>query len=384
MKRKTTSYGDMLKTVGAVVHPLLEAHHRELLYKLAIFANQNGRDIRPTYAYLRAGTNHTDEYIRQLLKHLRVTCGLIERTHKGQGKGNASVFRICLENPAFPDDYPTRTVTPTDDEKLTPTGKQVTPTEPAVYPNSQATLPQLESDFTPTTELQPSFALPKTPPHPPPETQKVSSEKRSAQVIVAMPQGWGDSPSLAAMGFYDDRQAKQLAALARPYGEHGWKVVKFAVLKWADARPQGLFGLKQPWHFFFKECSADRIKQFVKDNHELSMMVIPGYAERWKFWEEKTALFMCLQWTYFSDEHKAEMSDVEKSLWQRGLKHDLSITRDEYTVLRALCDEGQRRWDLQKDNEKKTEVEIENSDEIIHDLFGKPATPDGDSEEGLQ
>ena len=365
MKRKPTSYGDMLKTVGAVRHPLLKPHHREILFKIAIFANENGKGSRPTYAYLRAGTNHTDEYIRQLLNDLRgAEFNLVERTHTGQGKGNASIFRIRLENPAFPDDYPTHTVTPTDDKKLTPTDDEVAPTGQAVNPNSQEGLPQLPSDFTPTTELGPS--LPAPPPAPPPpslaETRKNSATHKSTAPIVAMPSGWGSSGFLAAMGEPTPAQCKQLGALARPYGVHGWVLLEEVVYKWTE-RPKGIDNLREPWFFFLKECPSRRVKEIILDNPRLAMKGIPGYKEKFDLGMDQQSLTHRVHWSCFAL-NTQPLSDIERELLNRAVNaHANRLTREEINTARAILE----RIDEQERLERL-----------------KPTTLFGDSEEGPQ
>src|SRR6266446_1459956 len=110
MKRKPTSYGDMLKTVARCNHPDLEPVHRCWLIALSLHADQNGGSAYPGYAALSEMTGRGFDRQRIYSNHC-VKLGLVEIASQGRGKGIANVYRICLEHDAFPDEYNGRKTT---------------------------------------------------------------------------------------------------------------------------------------------------------------------------------------------------------------------------------------------------------------------------------
>lgn len=108
MKRRPTSLHDLISTVACVSHPDLDVEGRHFLMLLASRASfSTGRNSHPGFEFLRTalGGMSTDTVARRARKLERL--GLIEVTRKPDGKGVATEWRICIENDAYPDLYPT-------------------------------------------------------------------------------------------------------------------------------------------------------------------------------------------------------------------------------------------------------------------------------------
>jgi hypothetical protein len=103
MKRKPTSMMDFLKTVQCVEHPKLKAEHCHFLGIVALHANyETGRNSHPGFAAIAKAMKRSNESVRRYARHCE-DLGLIEVTRKPDGKNIATVWRVCLEHPAFVD-----------------------------------------------------------------------------------------------------------------------------------------------------------------------------------------------------------------------------------------------------------------------------------------
>jgi hypothetical protein len=106
MKRKPTSIVDLIKTVACVSHPELDIEHRHFLLTLAPFASvPTGRNIYPGFDFLCVATDRARDTVRRRARYVE-GLGLLEVTAKPTGQGIATEWRLCLENPAYPDSYP--------------------------------------------------------------------------------------------------------------------------------------------------------------------------------------------------------------------------------------------------------------------------------------
>ena len=167
MKRRPTSQTDLILTVAAVNDPRLKPYHRNVLNTLAVRASYStGENAIPTYPLLQAALGQKSaKWVGDLLRELRAW-GLVERTHKGRGEGNASVFRICLEHPAFPDEYPTfkpkpvkvnrKQALPVYEPDLPQADDELTASEIEVNRKQESSLPQADDELTASAYLQPS------------------------------------------------------------------------------------------------------------------------------------------------------------------------------------------------------------------------------------
>jgi hypothetical protein len=104
VKRKTSSRDDFLKTVARCNHPKMKDVHHRWLMGIALSASPNGEGSYPGYTALCEMTGRKFDRQR-IFSNFMVSIGIVEVVSRGVGKGIANVYRICLENPAFPDDY---------------------------------------------------------------------------------------------------------------------------------------------------------------------------------------------------------------------------------------------------------------------------------------
>jgi hypothetical protein len=264
MKRTPTSWRDMVNTVLRVRHLELEDSHKIWLVGLAVNASQNGKNAYPGYKALGEITGRQSEWQRRTSRHCE-SLGLVEIVRKangGNGKGNANVYRICLEHDAFPDDYSGRK-TPPDGEGLsdtkTPpvvegfsTGK--TPPVPAQNPsNLEAKALQVAGKTPPHMEdlsVPPSESLTTPTPHPnpekcgvvceekPPTMEKPDAAKSVRKLLAMQPLGW--------MATRDD--VKALTFLVNQMGEELFLAAGKQYILKPPARVDER--TKCPWMFF--------------------------------------------------------------------------------------------------------------------------------------
>jgi DNA-binding transcriptional ArsR family regulator len=288
-----SSYGDMIKTVLSCKHPKLKPHQRPVLNALASFASPTGRGARPTYQFLQnLGDDGTSrQHVGRILKQL-YGLGLVERMHQGQGKGNASIWRICLESPYFPDTYATRKA---DDESMEPAEQLREPVE-AVNATSSASLGNLETELT----QPPQVAPPKSP-----------SKSPSNHPTKEMPSGWMDGAKLAAMGMPTANERKRLETLAASYLDP-WPLLQMFIGDWQDTRPRGMTGLGQPWMWFFKECGGPRLRKFVEASYSLCMKHVPGFVEQHEKHIDKVAIEINKAWSSLTREQLEEKAERDR------------------------------------------------------------------------
>jgi len=168
MKGTPTSIHDLTMKASCVQHPELDDNHRHFLLLLAQFASyRTGRNVRPGYEYLMAAMGKKENTIRLYARHCE-SLGLIELVRKPTGKGIATEWRICLENSAYPDAYPT-----CKDQSLGPSvGKDqettLGPCAGGLSPLPSAPLPLAEPTLAPCLLKDPSNTPSKETPTPPP------------------------------------------------------------------------------------------------------------------------------------------------------------------------------------------------------------------------
>jgi hypothetical protein len=154
VKRKPTSYGDMLKSVQTIQHPDLKQPHRNLLLAIAVWCGQTGESSRPTHEYFQQALGVGRTRVKDILAEV-IALGFAVCTHRGRGKGDASVYRICLEHPAFTDTY--------KGHHVVALSNQVTATAEPVNGHPKPTLGPPEGELRATTGCPPSFDLSSTP-----------------------------------------------------------------------------------------------------------------------------------------------------------------------------------------------------------------------------
>ena len=297
MNRKPKNYSDMLKTVAAVSHPDLKAHHRNLLNALALSAHSNGEGSRPGHEALKIALGgKSDKWVARLLGELRHDMKLIDLTHRGRGDGNASIYKLCLENTAYPDWYPGL-----KDEK----------SKSEVITNHRAQYHQPKDEVSPTDDtvitnhVVPTIQLPIQNP------SNLPAIPQNKIQLTLPPEGWGDSPLLSTMGATKPNQLRQLQELARPYGEHGWELLRYVIQRWQDQRPRGMVGLNEPWFFFLSEMNAGRIKRMVDESFELLKIADPAsYNARLKAIDENYRKAHNAVWKLPEPEKEPDLTDL--------------------------------------------------------------------------
>jgi hypothetical protein len=308
MNGKPKSYRAMLLAVAAANHPELDAGDKALLNVLAINADAStGGGSRPGNAALMVGTA-----LRWSACHARleknIQRGLIECTYKATSRHMASVYRLCLDNPAYPNRMPNgewlienpppepgagsssgdkSTVRPEPDSNGNlPSGPSRTVNEstvrpegayhPAnpVLPSGESVLPSgesaLPSGLSRMTSKYTSKDVSKNQPtHHPPEKEKKlpSGASRKGGGV----EGW-ILKNLATMG---TPKGKHREALNQFVAQHGDDVVTTALNQFLN-RPDGFGGVKIPWALFISEADMliGQLKQAAseKEANDLANM----------------------------------------------------------------------------------------------------------------
>lgn len=106
MNGKPKTYGAMQKAVGYCTHPDLDGVDIAILGCFARYADAAGRNSFPGNVNLCAASRLGQSSMLARVAKLRDKYQLIEMTQKGDGRGNASEYRVCLESSHFPDRAP--------------------------------------------------------------------------------------------------------------------------------------------------------------------------------------------------------------------------------------------------------------------------------------
>ena len=114
MKRKPTSYSDMLKTVAAVKHPALDFEGRLFLLSLALNASQTGENSFPGHEALVERIDRGNSAVTARYRQM-VELGLISIV-PSKRKGQAHCFSFNLTNDAYPETYVGRVIVGNQDE----------------------------------------------------------------------------------------------------------------------------------------------------------------------------------------------------------------------------------------------------------------------------
>jgi hypothetical protein len=106
MTNHPASLRSFLLSVLCCDHPDLDGIDRALLAMLAANANMaTGVNARPGNAMLERSSGLGRSAMQTRLAK-NIERGLIERTQKGDGRGLASVYRLCIDSPYYPDQAP--------------------------------------------------------------------------------------------------------------------------------------------------------------------------------------------------------------------------------------------------------------------------------------
>jgi hypothetical protein len=246
----------MMIAVRAASHPEIDGVDKALLMALAMDADyKTGKNSRPGNASLQSGTVLEYSALRdRIKKNLRL--GLMECTYEAHGRGKASVYRLCLECPAYPDRS-------TSGEWLLDGLENLRPTPEVLAAESAENLrpiPEVSSADTCGQNAETSGAISQKPPA---EASKTSGSSRSTPSIPsAFPptnlpsqkdgglEGW-ILKNYATMG--EPNEATQIW-LQKQSAEHGEAVIVETLDRFL-LRPGGFVGVKNPWALFNSESA---------------------------------------------------------------------------------------------------------------------------------
>jgi hypothetical protein len=122
MNGRPRNHRALCHAVSEVQHPEIDNTDKALLNRLALSGGALGENCRPGNAALeRAASLKWSAVHVRLEKNIRR--GLIQRTKVGDGRKNASVYRICWEHPAYPDISPNGRERYTENRPVDPDSK---------------------------------------------------------------------------------------------------------------------------------------------------------------------------------------------------------------------------------------------------------------------
>ena len=269
MTRKPTSIADFLKIVAFVEHPSLTQIDRHLLLCIALYADANtGRRAWPGKTNLMKATGMGRTWVKKRLDWLEAL-GLIQTMAFAKGgRGKATEYRICLENPAFLD------YVEGDDEER---GHPADPigNEKGSLNDTKGVTPDLERGHSMvekgTLQCPPSDSSSEI--HPtlhPSEIRKadgMDSSKPSAKDLDAKNEAEEKffDKHFRSMGDCDKKTRRQIEHLAEQEGQgHPWELMD-ETMRHFEGRPKGLGGLRDTWKKFLSEASQN-ISEVKKDS----------------------------------------------------------------------------------------------------------------------
>jgi hypothetical protein len=346
------------KTLRAIVqaalsanHPSLDGTDKALLAQLALNADvKTGNGSRPGNSTLKdAAVLSQSAMLARIAKMEKI--GLIKRTEVGDGRGRASVYRICFEHEGFPD-Y-SRNECLTDSPACKPSGpdRNVSSANLPVIgpkPSGETNKPSCVSDKPSCLDRNTSEEHPK-PTNPPSKPDTVG--------------GWDGFLTLLPTEM-DGAVARidQRASLEALLQKHGSKALAGAVLLWIEKRDRPVDEtLKAKWRAFLEEGQ----KYISKGAAKYAVHVKKLKQEAWEHsaeYKEHQDLFCsqqgfarsgCLY--YPSDMTTEEEAALDKFHANRN-KHfsELFLSRPEIQALYRISERGMKE---QMDKEQRELVE---------------------------
>jgi hypothetical protein len=258
-----TSMLKFLRTVQNCTAPLSDGE-RLVLWSLAIEADYNtGKNSHPGNTRLAQVTMRTPQGVLYIVRGL-LAKGLIEKTREGHPsfKGQsaqAAWYRICLENPAFPNRSDREGE---ETETMKAQTFRVEKTMKAEQADHESKCPptmKAESADHESSDFHSPLVSPINPSLPSlPEIRKAdggkdSSEPSAKEIQETEPDKFFGK-HFGRMGSCDKKTRQQIEGLAEREGEgHPWELMNEVAYRFQD-RPQGLGGLRDPWGFFLREA----------------------------------------------------------------------------------------------------------------------------------
>jgi hypothetical protein len=240
MNGKPKSHRAVVLTALYAMHSELDGTDTALLGCIAQNANGDGRGSRPGNAAFEAATKLSRAAThRRIAKLIRLS--LIER--KEEHGRLASMYRLLLEHPAYPDRSPNGNECFVETSRLNDTSDVASET------------PRRRVEQSETSRLAPETSrvdatTPKDHPedHPPPTQYDEQTGWEAFKSLLPK-----NAPEM--VGAVENKQ--QRARLKKLIAKFGPERVTLAVGKWASARDRGFIGLKNKWLAFFAEWNKE-------------------------------------------------------------------------------------------------------------------------------
>jgi len=239
--RLTVQYVRSAQVEGGV-----DAADKLILNCLAQYANADGRGSHPGNVDLMDAVGLKRSAMHVRLEKL-ISKNLIERTHTGDGRKQASEYRICWENPAYPDVSPNGKERFTEDEK--PSGADAEtfrpnsgniPVQSGKHSGADAETFRPNSGNIPVLSRNTSN---------PPSNQPSQPDQKGGS-------GWRgfveNLPATMHGAILAGDSEKQIRALV---AEHGADFMLATIARWIEPgmREKSVDGLKSKWSVFLKE-----------------------------------------------------------------------------------------------------------------------------------
>lgn len=371
MNGKPKSYRAMLLAVAAANHPELDGVDKALLNVLAINADAaTGGSSRPGNAMLMASTSLRWSAVHARLEK-NIGRGLIECTYKANTRHMASVYRVCLENPAYPDRTPngewlienppeppdpgesTVRLEPDSKENL-PSGLNRTVNESTIRPDTvyhpaNPALPSGESALPSGLDRTTSKSSSKIPTNPPTKTASAPENTSGAGRKGGGVAGWIEK-NFATMSAPKGKHKDALDQLAAKHGDD----VVTAALNYFLNRPDGFGGVKMPWALFTSE--ADQyVGQVLKERRQKKDQETKQLRDGERMKAQTLALLETMDPPLMESDRAIIQDYVEKGEQQRTNPQDYFIwwycdERDRGQLGKAIA---VKRWHEQQKREKE-------------------------------
>ena len=260
------SHSALIQACFYCTHPDLDGADRALLGFLASAGEYKvATNSRPGNANLEVALDMKKRAIQRRAA-LLVERGLLEITERGDGRGNATVYRILITSQYFPDRAPggnrellieePRRVDDADCELKTASLEERGLAETA----SRGTGNRVADPSKPRrTEPETASSRERHNNYSPKEQQLPTSNHRAREEKTASLDGWEDwlfKTATTEIGRPSSREESELKAIA-VREVNGLEFLKRAVRTFID-RPQGFAGLKKisPWRLFLKDADV--------------------------------------------------------------------------------------------------------------------------------
>jgi hypothetical protein len=258
-----TSMLKFLRAVQNCTAPLSDGE-RLVLWSLAIEADYNtGKNSHPGNTRLAQITRRTPQGVLYIVRGL-LAKGLIEKTREGHPsfKGQsaqAAWYRICLENPVFPDRSDHESEETETMKAQTFTVEQIMKAEQADHESKHPPTMKAESADHESSDFHSPLVSPINPSLPSlPEIRKADGGKDSSEPSAKEIQETESDKFFGkhhkTMGRCEKKTRRQIEDLAEQEGKgHPWELMNEIAFRFQN-RTRGLVGLRDTWGNFLTEA----------------------------------------------------------------------------------------------------------------------------------